>query len=423
MNAMDIDEPAEIGYKWESSYAEGLNIREAFAEDEQGSVEQAIAKLVADAKKKRRETERPIKRRIGALRYLYLVIDNSVAMIDKSLEPDRLRYKVSEIVTSLTASVKELEEGLDTLNVFECKGDFSLQNGVLRAYHNLQGLPMHAHREVLVIMAAMTSVDFSNIFTTMENFKRNQIIVHGIHLACEFNIFTTMENFKRNQIIVHGIHLACELYVLRKFCAKTRGGHAVVLNDVHFEVVLSDFILPPKGHLFAKHANVETFYKMGFPKKQKVRDVLFCACHRDEFKDFKPSDNMYNMETLIKPFGFLCIHCKTRICSLPMDCPNCGLRLVSATQIAKAQMHIMPLPVYGEKQAEKNSKCFSCNVNFITDDKAYECKFCHEIFCDDCDAANHGSMICSGCSEHYTSTKTNETNGHQNGVANGNNAR
>ena len=70
---------------------------------------------------------------------------------------------------------------------------------------------------------------------------------------------------------------ACELYVLRKFCAKTRGGHAVVLNDVHFDVVLSDFILPPKGHLFAKHTNVETFYKMGFPKKQKIKDVLFCA--------------------------------------------------------------------------------------------------------------------------------------------------
>uniref|UniRef100_A0AC35FXY9 General transcription factor IIH subunit n=1 Tax=Panagrolaimus sp. PS1159 TaxID=55785 RepID=A0AC35FXY9_9BILA len=422
MNVMDLDEPAEIGYKWESSYAEGLNIREAFAEDEQGSVEQAIAKLVADAKKKRRETERPIKRRIGALRYLYLVIDNSVAMTDKSLEPDRLRCtikvlkkfihnyfrenplsqlgiisvkdKASEIVTSLTASVKELEEGLDTLNVFECKGDFSLQNGVLRAYHNLQGLPMHAHREVLVIMAAMTSVDFSNIFTTMENFKRNQIIVHGIHLACE-------------------------LYVLRKFCAKTRGGHAVVLNDVHFEVVLSDYILPPKGHLFAKHTNVETYYKMGFPKKQKVKDVLFCACHRDEFKDFKPSDNLYNIDTMIKPFGFLCIQCKTRICSLPMDCPNCGLRLVSATQIAKAQMHIMPLPVYNEKQAEKNSKCFSCNVNFNVDEKAYECKFCHEIFCDDCDAANHGSMICSGCSEHHSSTTptTTTTNGHQNGNA------
>lgn len=130
------------------------------------------------------------------LRYVYLVIDNSIAITEKSLEPDRLRCtqkalkgfihnyfrenplsqlgiivvkdKVSELQVPLTASVKELEEGIDALNVFECKGDFSLQNGVLRAYHNLQGLPMHAHREIIVIMAAMTSVDFSNIFTTME---------------------------------------------------------------------------------------------------------------------------------------------------------------------------------------------------------------------------------------------------------------
>ena len=80
---MDVDEQ-EVGYKWESSYAEGmffiyekfeflffsiagLNIQEAFTEDDSGSVEKAIAKLVEDAKKRKREKERPAKKRIGVV--------------------------------------------------------------------------------------------------------------------------------------------------------------------------------------------------------------------------------------------------------------------------------------------------------------------------------------------------------------------
>uniref|UniRef100_A0A7E4V1Q0 General transcription factor IIH subunit n=1 Tax=Panagrellus redivivus TaxID=6233 RepID=A0A7E4V1Q0_PANRE len=416
---MDTDEP-EVGYKWEGSYTEGLNINEALAEDDSGSVEKAIAKLIEEAKRRRREQERPTKKRIGALRYMYLVVDNSVAMTDKSLEPDRLRCtqkalknfvhsyfrenplsqlglitvkdKVSEIVTPLTSSVKELEEGLDTLNVFECKGDFSLQNGVLRAYHNLQGLPMHAHREVVVIMSAMTSIDFSDVFTTMENFKRNQITVHGIHLACE-------------------------LYVLRKFCSKTRGLHGVVLNDVHFDVVLGDIVVPPKGHLFAKQTHVETFYKMGFPKKERITDVLFCACHKDSFKDMPDTNEHCRIDEIISPFGFLCVQCRTRVCSLPMDCPTCGLRLVSATQIAKAQMHIVPLPVYAELNAPDNTVCFSCNYKFPRDSKMFKCKFCNEVFCDECDVANHQSMICPGCSQSHVHSIAANGNGHANGIA------
>ena len=45
----------------------GLNIHEAFNEDDSGSVEKAIAKLVEEAKKRRREKERPAKKRIGVV--------------------------------------------------------------------------------------------------------------------------------------------------------------------------------------------------------------------------------------------------------------------------------------------------------------------------------------------------------------------
>lgn len=51
----------------------------------------------------------------------------------------------------------------------------------------------------------------------------------------------------------------------------------MVLNDVHFDVVLNELVIPPKEHLFAKQSGVETFYRMGFPKKEKITDSILCA--------------------------------------------------------------------------------------------------------------------------------------------------
>ena len=63
--------------------------------------------------------------------------------------------------------------------------------------------------------------------------------------------------------------------------------------------------------------------------------------------------------------------------------------------------------------------CFSCNTKFGNEEKCYECKLCHESFCDECDAANHQAMICSGCPEsHIPDTRINGTT-RQNGVSNG----
>lgn len=43
----------------------GLNIRDVLHEDESGSIEKSIAKLVLDAKRKKRFADRPAKVRLG----------------------------------------------------------------------------------------------------------------------------------------------------------------------------------------------------------------------------------------------------------------------------------------------------------------------------------------------------------------------
>lgn len=60
---MDQDEVE--GYKWETAYAEGLNIRSVLQENEEGSIEDSIRQIVLNAKRKRRLAEKPSKIRLG----------------------------------------------------------------------------------------------------------------------------------------------------------------------------------------------------------------------------------------------------------------------------------------------------------------------------------------------------------------------
>lgn len=48
---MTTEDDDQKGYTWEAGYADGLNIREVLEEDEGGSIEKSIAKLVAQARK------------------------------------------------------------------------------------------------------------------------------------------------------------------------------------------------------------------------------------------------------------------------------------------------------------------------------------------------------------------------------------
>uniref|UniRef100_A0A0M3IQW6 Ssl1 domain-containing protein n=2 Tax=Ascaris lumbricoides TaxID=6252 RepID=A0A0M3IQW6_ASCLU len=136
----DINEDDEQkGYTWEIAYAEGLNIREVLEEDESGSVEKSVAKLIFEAKRKRRLTDRPARIRLGIMRYVYIIIDCSLAMTEKTLLPTRLnvtlkmRYVYIIIDCSLAMTEKtllptRLNVTLKVLNQFLEK--FSEQNPI-----------------------------------------------------------------------------------------------------------------------------------------------------------------------------------------------------------------------------------------------------------------------------------------------------
>ncbi|VDD85898.1 unnamed protein product [Enterobius vermicularis] len=378
-----INDEEQKGYTWETAYAEGLNIREVLQEDETGSVEKSVMRLILEAKKKRRQVDRPVKVRLGIMRYVYIIIDCSSTMAEKSLSTTHLNVtlkaldhfvekfseanpisqlgiivckdKRTERLIPLTGNVRLVKEALSTLTELSCRGEFSLQNSLTLAMKSLKDLPGYASREVIAIISSLSTCDPSNIFATFEVLKRSNI-----------------------QCSVIGLN--AEVFVYKKLATTTSGRYDVVLDKSHFEILLGEHVNPPK----AKKDFETSVVRMGFPSRQNIEDVTFCLCHQSEQR-----------EPLGR--GFLCPQCGARYCSLPVECRICKLTLISAPQLARSFLHLLPLAAFKEIDSKEGETCFGCDR--ILDEKCFSCKNCESVFCLDCDLLLHESLqICPACS-------------------------
>ncbi|KAM3723063.1 General transcription factor IIH subunit [Dirofilaria immitis] len=375
----DDDEPK--GYTWEVDYADGLNIRDVLHEDESGSIEKSVAKLILDTKRKKRLSSRPAKVRLGIMRYVYLVIDCSFSMADKSVQPSRLaitiktlnqfldkfseqnpisqvgivvcKDKRAERLIPLTGNVRLVKESLSTITEAMCHGEFSLHNSLMATIRSLHSYPGHASREVILVVASLSTCDPSSIFGTFELLKR-------YHIRCSV------------------ISLSAEVFVFKKLCSITSGRHNVVLDSTHFEIVLNEHTNPPVSDRYAESSVV----RMGFPAHESIDSPSFCLCHQSEIR---PPDGR----------GFFCPQCGARYCSLPVECRICKLTLISAPQLARSLHNLLPLPAFEEVDTTEGT-CFACIRQL--DDKSFVCRSCKSMFCIDCDVLLHESLqICPSC--------------------------
>ncbi|VDO75875.1 unnamed protein product [Onchocerca flexuosa] len=166
--------------------------------------------------------------------------------------------------------------------------------------------PGHASRELILIVASLSTCDPSSIFGTFELLKRYRI-------RCSV------------------ISLCAEVFVFKKLCSITSGRHNVVLDSTHFEVVLNEHTNPPVSSRNAESSVV----RMGFPAHESIDFPSFCLCHQSEIR---PPDGR----------GFFCPQCGARYCSLPVECRICKLTLISAPQLARSLHNLLPLPVFEE---------------------------------------------------------------------------
>jgi transcription initiation factor TFIIH subunit 2 len=388
--AMKYDQPTqeEQGYVWEKAYQKTW---EKVREDPQGFIEANISNMIQDMKRKRLMVESATTFRRRMIRQLFLILDFSRTIDESDLRPSRLDVTLAYVepfimeyfdqnpisqfgvvIARHGSAVKSTElSGHPAEHIAAIKreandtgGEFSLQNALEVARQSLvQMYGKRSYREILLILSSLTTCDPGNLLDVLELLKKDQIRVSIISLAAE-------------------------VYVYSKLCRETRGVYRVILNETHYREVLWEHVIPP-AILATTATEASTQLMMGFPMRSDESFATFCACHAGK----------YSLG------GYQCPRCCSKICDLPMDCPVCGLMLVSSTHLARSYHHLFPVALFREvmlttidHEGKAPSFCFGCHLKFEGKVAGFECTQCFQMFCIECDVFIHEMLHnCPGC--------------------------
>eukprot|EP01112_Ceratiomyxa_fruticulosa_P011168 TRINITY_DN3013_c0_g1_i2.p1 TRINITY_DN3013_c0_g1~~TRINITY_DN3013_c0_g1_i2.p1 ORF type:complete len:381 (-),score=48.39 TRINITY_DN3013_c0_g1_i2:293-1435(-) len=369
------------GYSWEKDYDKTW---EKLPEDEV-SIENANrrAKRARQEQKRAQLETRAIRR--GMHRHVFLIVDFSRAMNDKDLKPTRLSVTLNLIdafireyfdqnplsqlglISTSASKAERITElsGNPTRHVTALRkaattsGEPSLQNALEMALSTLIHVPKHGSREIVVIFASLTTCDPGDIYTTIENLKK--------------------ENIRASVV-----GLSAELRVCRALTEQTNGLFSVALNEDHFREVLFEHVQPPPTTTKIEASLVH----MGFPSQLEKNELSICICHKK-----------------LKYGGYSCPRCNNKVCELPQTCNGCGLTLVSSPHLARSYHHLFPILNFDEIPSA-DEKCYGCQLSGAgLSGSLYMCKLCKKAFCYDCDNYIHESLhTCPGC-ENTTTTR------------------
>jgi transcription initiation factor TFIIH subunit 2 len=354
----------------------------------------------------------------GIIRHTILMLDLSVAMIEKDLRPTRhlltITYAIAFIreffeqnpisqlgilgmreglairVSDMSGNPNDHIAAVRALRGTEPKGNPSLQNGLDMARAALYHTPSHGTREVVIILGALLTSDPGDIHDTIK--------------ACI-----------KDRIRVSIIGLAAQMHICAEICRKTNSGddncYNVAVDEVHFRELLMGITTPPvvrSTDAEAQKLNQAALLMMGFPSRIVEEQATLCACHGNLTRG-----------------GYLCSRCKAKVCSLPATCPTCDLTLILSTHLARSYHHLFPLRNWVEVSWERahrkgSEQCFGCLSAFprvhnetngtttgkthtkraegASESSRYECETCENHFCIDCDVFCHEVVHnCPGC--------------------------
>lgn len=378
-----------------------------------GSINSTVEGLREAGKRKRllRDTT-PLQR--GIIRHLILILDLSFAMVEKDLRPTRylltIRYAsdfvteyfeqnpISQLgiigmrdgiairISDMSGNPTDHIERLKALREQQAQGNPSLQNALEMSRAALFHAPSHGTREILIIYGALLSSDPGDIHETIATLITDRIRVSIVGLAAQ-------------------VAICAEL------CSRTNAGddgnYNVALNEQHFRELVMAVTTPPVTR--TKKQTQSSLLMMGFPSRTlgNGKSMSFCACH-----------------SKLSRSGYLCSRCDSKVCSLPAECPACGLTLILSTHLARSYHHLFPLRNWVEvpwASARKSKACHSCLALFpevpvgrlhverngvrpegeikgTSESGRYACEVCGNHFCIDCDVFAHEvAHNCPGC--------------------------
>ncbi|KAH8820470.1 Ssl1-like-domain-containing protein [Xylogone sp. PMI_703] len=370
-----------------------------------GSINSTVEGLREANKRKRllRDTT-PLQR--GIIRHLILILDLSFAMIEKDLRPTRylltLRYAsefvieyfeqnpISQLgiigmrdgiairISDMSGNPTQHIERLRKMRGQEPQGNPSLQNALEMSRAALFHTPSHGTREILIIFGALLSSDPGDIHETITSLIADRIRVSIVGLAAQ-------------------------VAICAEICTRTNAGddscYSVALDEQHFRQLVMAATTPPVTR--TKKQAQSSLLMMGFPSRTlgTGKGMSFCACH-----------------SKLTRGGYLCSRCESKVCSLPAECPACGLTLILSTHLARSYHHLFPLKNWVEvpwSQAKKSKACYSCLIPFpevpadvlsngghepgraegepkgMSESGRYACEVCGNHFCIDCDVFAH----------------------------------
>ena len=395
--------------------------------------------ILGDANRLLKDTT-PLQR--GIIRHLLLVLDLSTAMSDKDLRPTRylltLRYTINFIteffeqnpisqlgiigtrdglaltISPLSGNPNDHISNIQKLHEQEPKGQPSLQNALDMARAALFHAPTHTTREVLILFGSLLSSDPGDIHTTISALVSSHINVSIIGLAAQVAICLTLATRTNPSL-------------------SPSQTYSVALNEAHYHDLLMRATTPPTTpHSAGENSGVKSsLLMMGFPSRIVDPSPTLCACHSRPMRG-----------------GYLCSRCSSKVCSLPTQCPACGLTLILSTHLARSYHHLFPLRNWREvgwarASCSAQKVCFGCQMPFaerpallrrqdasggqnhdqislstprsqihipktahtshanqdgVSESGRYECETCERFFCIDCDVFAHEVVHnCPGC--------------------------
>ena len=309
-----------------------------------------------------------------------------------------MRDGLARRISDLSGNAVDHLSALTKLRSQDPQGNPSLQNALEMARAALFHAPSHGTREVLVISGALLSSDPGDIHTTIASLMSDRIRVSVIGLAAQ-------------------------VAILSEICTKTNGDYNVAMHEEHFRTLFMGVTTPPPVR--TKEQSQSSLLMMGFPDRMVAKALTICACHGK-----------------LNRGGYLCSRCGSKVCSLPAECPQCGLTLILSTHLARSYHHLFPLKnwrdvSWEEAARSKSSSCFSCRSPFptqgrrpsarekskkegsgkkdsapktVSESHRYACSDCGQHFCIDCDVFAHDVVHnCPGCQSNVRSKPVRKT--------------
>ena len=377
-----MDEEGE-GYRWEGNYEKTW---ELIQETDGGLVDTTTTN--AKREKRRLIQQRLSNVKLGVMRHVFLVLDQSVNMEDNDLKPSRFMClkKLSEqfilefydqnpisqigVIVVKNGKGQKISELSSNINKHianikaqkACEGQFSLYNGLEIAFKTLSSMPSYASREIIIVAGSLTSVDPHPINDMLTQLAESNIRVSVIGLSAAVQIFNRVS-------------------------AATGGTYNVMLDEQHLQELLRLQCAPPA----ATPTMEPSLVKMGFPPHVTEGPLSLCQCHVDD-----------KSKAELTTHGFTCPTCASKYCEVPVECKICSLTLVCAPHLARSYHHLFPLAQFTETPTEEliddSMVCGGCTKTFANQKHVYRCEACNSYFCYTCDIFVHDMLHhCPGC--------------------------